>query len=227
MLPHIPWELEEGDLIGFGGESLGRNSNFERQLLIPFYRSGPETIMARRSHVQNPFIFVFNANDATHVEANNYSGLAELAASGHRAIALDHDDEEEEEEDDDGDIEMMLDIPQPPLQVAPRLMSTRSKRIAEQSAADAAHASLMSRKHGTAVDDTRRRLDQQLAGAVDKVKGSKGRGSSSKKGKKVKTSSEALGTPGVKMKEILSTHLSCAICQDWLVACHALSCGHM
>lgn len=36
-----------------------------------------------------------------------------------------------------------------------------------------------------------------------------------------------LSSPGVKMRDILANHLSCAICQDWLVACHALSCGHM
>ena len=232
MLPNIPWELEDGDLIGFGGEIVDRFQIFE---LIadsctppPLPYAGPETIMARRNSVQNPFIFVFSAHDSPpDMTANDYSGLAELAASGSlRGVALDNDDDDEEEDDqedeeEDDDIEMMMAIPQPPLQ-PPRPMSTRSKKIAEQSAADVAHAALMARKHGN-VDDTRRRLDQQLAGAVDKVKGSKGgRSSASKKGKKGSGSS-----PGAKMKEILATHLSCAICQDWLVACHALTCGHM
>lgn len=36
------------------------------------------------------------------------------------------------------------------------------------------------------------------------------------------------GTPGSQaMSNVLASHLSCAACQDWMVACHALSCGHM
>ena len=30
-----------------------------------------------------------------------------------------------------------------------------------------------------------------------------------------------------KMTEILHNHLTCPICQEWLLACHTLSCGHM
>lgn len=35
------------------------------------------------------------------------------------------------------------------------------------------------------------------------------------------------GSPSTVMKDILATHLSCPICQDWVVAAHALTCGHM
>ncbi|KAG1678043.1 hypothetical protein FOA52_000839 [Chlamydomonas sp. UWO 241] len=35
------------------------------------------------------------------------------------------------------------------------------------------------------------------------------------------------GSPSTVMKDILCTHLSCPICQDWVTAAHALSCGHM
>lgn len=38
----------------------------------------------------------------------------------------------------------------------------------------------------------------------------------------------ATSTPkSTKMKEILSNHLTCPICCEWLLACHTLSCGHM
>lgn len=49
----------------------------------------------------------------------------------------------------------------------------------------------------------------------------------------VRTGKENLPAAGVstptssKMAEILSNHLMCPICQDWLLACHTLSCGHM
>ena len=67
-----------------------------------------------------------------------------------------------------------------------------------------------------------------MSAALSNPEGGGPLGRSVSAGKENTHSQAGAGTPTKgKMAEILHNHLTCPICQEWLLACHTLSCGHM
>ncbi|GAX78199.1 hypothetical protein CEUSTIGMA_g5641.t1 [Chlamydomonas eustigma] len=158
----VIWELMEGDSIGFGG---------------------PETIVASRAYVPNPFVFrffpVIDVSAPNTIEVVVHSTSSEVDALAITANIADRRQRDDIQVDDQS---TSID----------RLQGLGRQRTL---------------KHKAAPNGNLQRIASRSS--------------------PYSRPSTAGASPCTKLKEVLSSHLSCAICQDWLVACHALSCGHM
>uniref|UniRef100_A0A7S3R9B9 E3 ubiquitin-protein ligase CHFR n=1 Tax=Dunaliella tertiolecta TaxID=3047 RepID=A0A7S3R9B9_DUNTE len=187
--PCTPWILEDGDVIGFGG---------------------PDTIIARRTQVANPFLFKFYSSQEAADAAAEEDSLG--AQEDHIMSSAELPVQEE--------VQPVLREPLAERQESGVLGRKRLGRSLEGGKLRQQQASqLASRNHtSTTANNTLTNSNKGLEGK-ENASTEVGPASCSGQGRANNTST------GV--AELLGNHLACPICHEWLLASHTLSCGHM
>ncbi|KAF5832096.1 hypothetical protein DUNSADRAFT_12145 [Dunaliella salina] len=189
LSPCTPWVLEDGDVIGFGG---------------------PETIIARRTQVANPFLFKFYGCQEA----------ADAAAEGESLGAQEDHIMSSAELPVQDEVQPVLREPLAERQESGILgrkrlgRSLEGGKLRQQQASQLASSNNTSTTaHNPHANSTKGLEGKENAGTeVDPAScGSRGKAQSA----------------STSVAELLGNHLACPICHEWLLASHTLSCGHM
>ncbi|KAL6765573.1 hypothetical protein V8C86DRAFT_2454588 [Haematococcus lacustris] len=168
---------------------------------------GPDTIIARGSQVGNPFLFKYYS-----LEPEPASDAGPQLDQQHVDSGLQADESMAPAGPPDGPVEME-DMELQPITAIPL----------QQQAGD--DSELLDNAGGgmPLLAATGRR--SQRNPHTPKRRVSAGKENRSANG--LPTVTSAATPKSTKMTELISNHLTCPICCEWLLACHTLSCGHM